>query len=195
MDAKQPSGQLPLTANGNKPRGSQPDTEQRPWNTQPLPMTLKPQSSPSSPKSDLREPTKSVGARGQGGPRKQDPLHQWNKRLMNSQRLKQHTRGLCVCVMASSWAFSGQSWVWEWVGLWFLGLLLRSFPFAGLPCPTSMWWVLFYLTMFYSIMFGYLLGPCSFPMRDKNGMDPDWGWGGRIDGEELGGVRVREGKL
>jgi hypothetical protein len=54
----------------------------------------------------------------------------------------------CGYIIAFSVVFLWGSWVWERVSLWFLLLLLGSFPSVSLPGPTSMWWFLFYVITF-----------------------------------------------
>jgi hypothetical protein len=59
-----------------------------------------------------------------------------------------------------------------------------------LNCLVQTHWFLLGLTVFYLAMFGcYLLESCSFPMRDRKGIDLGGGkWGG-TEGEK------KEGKL
>lgn len=66
---------------------------------------------------------------------------------------------------------SSNSWVCERVGLLFLCFPLGSFPSVGLFCPTSLWELLFALTIFYFVIFSfYLLESYSFLMRYRKGV-------------------------
>lgn len=62
-------------------------------------------------------------------------------------------------------------------------------PVIDLSCPTSIRWLLLYLTIFYFIILGFnLLKTSSFLMRERKGMDLD----GREGRKELGGIERRE---
>jgi hypothetical protein len=54
-----------------------------------------------------------------------------------------------INIMVSSWVLLQDFWVSKWVDLWFLCLLLRSFPSIGLFCPTPMCrlYFIFYVTI------------------------------------------------
>ena len=53
--------------------------------------------------------------------------------------------------------------------LWFLYLLLGSFPAIGLLCLTSMWWFLFYLIIFYCYVLLLLLRKLLFSNERTEG--------------------------
>lgn len=97
----------------------------------------------------------------------------------------------------SSWfsIFTGLLSVWTGRSLIILPSLGTPFLLIflligqGLPCPTSMWWLLFYL-IFHFVMFGCCLLAWSFlMMRERKKADPE---GRRGGGTERSWDRVRE---
>jgi uncharacterized membrane protein YkvI len=122
-------------------------------------------------------------------PGEQGPLNQINKAHVSSRdQSSKHWshmhlhQVLCIYITAISLIFLRDFQLWEWVGLWILGLrlLLGLFSSSWVAVSNLDMIVLLHLIIFYFVVFGcYFFEAHSFLVRVRKGVFPERGELGR----------------